>query len=102
MNSESLAPASEKRDIKEISELISAVEVVGVNIGAALADGKINAIDLPHAMNLLKEHQKLIDGVVGLSEVVPEAKDIDPAEAVIIVQKLYAAGLNIKKAVKGS
>jgi len=90
----------EKKDIKEISELIVAIEVVGVSIGGMLADGKINALDLPLALNLLKEHQKLIDGASNLGELIPEAKDIDPMEAVALVQKLYAVGLNIKNAVK--
>ena len=88
------------KGIKELSELVDGIEAVGVPVAKTLADGKVNASDLPHALDLVKNHQKIIDAVSGLDEVVPEAKDIDPAEAVILVQKLYAAAKNIKEASK--
>jgi hypothetical protein len=89
---------SDKKDIKEISELIDGIEAAGVPVAKALADGKINGGDLPHAIELVKGHQKIIDAVVGVGEIIPEAKDIDPAEAVIIVQKLYGVANKIKEA----
>jgi hypothetical protein len=88
------------KGIKELSELIEGVEAIGVPAAKALADGKINALDLPHALDLVKSHQKIIDAVSGLDEVVPEAKDIDAAEAVLLVQKLIAVGKSIKEASK--
>lgn len=88
------------KGIKEISELIEGIEAVGVPAAKVLADGKVNAMDLPHALDLVKSHQKLIDAVSGLDEVIPEAKDIDSAEAIILVQKLIAAGKAIKEAAK--
>ncbi|MBA3756781.1 MAG: hypothetical protein H0X02_11370 [Nitrosomonas sp.] len=91
---------SEKKDIKEISELIDGIEAAGVPVAKALADGKINALDLPYAMDLVKGHQKIIDAVQGISGVIPEGKDIDPAEAVIIVQKLMSVAKKIKEASK--
>ena len=88
------------KNIKEISELIDGFEAVGVPVAKVFADGKVNALDLPHGLELVQNHKKIIDAVVGIDEVIPEAKDIDPAEAVIIVQKLYAAAKNIKAASK--
>lgn len=90
----------EKRDIKELSELIVGIEAVGVPVAKVFADGKVNALDLTHGLELVQNHQKIIDAVTGIEEVVPEAKDIDPAEAVILVQKLYAVVGNIKAALK--
>lgn len=88
------------KDIKEISELIDGIEAAGVPVAKALADGKINALDLPHALELVKAHEKILAAVQGISDVIPEAKDIDAAEAVIVVQKLIAAGKAIKEASK--
>lgn len=84
--------------IKELTELVDGLEAVGIPVAKALADGKVNAEDLPHALELVKNHEKIIAAVSGLDEVVPEAKDIDPTEAVVLVQKLYAAGQAIKAA----
>jgi hypothetical protein len=88
------------KGIKEISELIDGVEAVGVPVAKALADGTVNAADLPHLMDLVKNHQKILDAVNGLDEVIPEAKDIDTLEAVALVQKLFSVAKNIKEAAK--
>lgn len=91
---------SASKGIKEISELIDGLEAVGVPVAKALADGTINTADLPHLLDLVKSHEKIIAAVSNLDEVVPEAKDIDAAEAVAVVQKLYSAAKNIKDAAK--
>lgn len=90
----------QKRDIKEISELIDGIEAVGVPVAKVFADGKVNSLDLPHGLELVQNHQKIIDAADNIDDVVPEAKDIDPAEAVIIVQKLYKVAASIKAAAK--
>lgn len=91
---------SEKKDIKEISELIDGFEAVGVPVAKTFADGKVNALDLPHGLELIQNHKKIVDAVQGFDEIIPEGKDIDPAEAVIIVQKLYVVANKIKEASK--
>lgn len=93
---------SEKKDIKEISELIDGLEAVGVPVAKVFADGKVSAIDLAHGLELVQNHQKIIAAVEGIDGIIPEAKDIDPAEAVIIVQKLYSAAAKIKAASKAA
>jgi hypothetical protein len=87
-----------QQGIKEISELIDGLEAVGVPVAVAMADGKINALDLPQALELVKAHEKILAAVQGLDGVIPEAKDIDSVEAVAIVQKLMAAAQKIKAA----
>lgn len=89
-----------KKDIKEISELIDGFDAVGVPVAKVFADGKVNALDLPHGLELVQNHKRIIEAVEGISDVVPEAKDIDPMEAVAIVQQLYKVAANIKAASK--
>lgn len=91
---------SEKKDIKELSELIDGLEAVGVPVAKVFSDGKVNALDLSHGLELVQNHKKIIDAVSGIEGIIPEAKDIDPDEAVIIVQKLYSVAKNIKEAAK--
>jgi hypothetical protein len=92
--------SAEAKDIKNILELIEGIEAVGVPVAKAFADGKFNSSDLAHALELVKEHKKIIDAADKIGEVIPEGKDIDPAEAVVIVQKLYEVGKKIKEAAK--
>ena len=89
-----------KRDIKELTELIDGFDAVGVPVAKVFADGKVNALDLPHGLELVQNHKRIIDAVTGYDEVIPEAKDIDPIEAVAIVQQLYKVAANIKSAYK--
>ena len=88
----------QKRDVKELMEVLEGIEAAGVPVAKVLADGKVNAADLPHALELVQNHQKLIDAVEGVKEIPAEVKDIDPAEAVLIVQKLYSVIGKIKEA----
>lgn len=53
-----------------------------------LADGKIGLDDIQHLGELAKASQKVIKAVSAYREMFAEAKDIDPAEAVAIVQAL--------------
>lgn len=88
------------KGIKEITELVEGIEAVAVPVAKALADGTVNTADLAHLLDLVKSHQKLIEAVKGLDEIIPEAKDIDTLEAVALVQKLYATANKIKAATK--
>jgi hypothetical protein len=91
---------TQKRDVKELIEVLDGIEAVGVPVAETLADGKVNAEDFPHALELLQGHQKIIDAVEGIDEIPAEVADIDPAEAVLVVQKLYSVVGKIKEAAK--
>ena len=84
-------------DIKNTLEVIAAVELLGVS-GKEIAKDGIAIDDLPKALELLKKYDVLLAAVDGIGEVVDEAKDIDSAEAVIIVTALMATIKKIKEA----
>ena len=84
-------------DVKNTLEVIAAVELLGV-AGKQIAKDGIAIDDLPKALELLKKYDVLVAAVDGIGEVVDEAKDIDSAEAVIIVTALMATIKKIKEA----
>ena len=84
-------------DVKNTLEVIAAVELLGV-AGKEIAKDGIAIDDLPKALELLKKYDVLVAAVDGIGEVVDEAKDIDSAEAVIIVTALMATIKKIKEA----
>ena len=84
-------------DVKNTLEVIAAVELLGV-AGKQIAKDGVAIDDLPKALELLKKYDVLLAAVDGIGEVVDEAKDIDSAEAVIIVTALMATIKKIKEA----
>lgn len=90
--------SEEKKGIEEALEILEGIKAVGVPLKAALADGKINALDLPHALALLKNHEILIQAIEGAGNIPAEAKDIDSQEAVIIASKVFEVIKAIKEA----
>ena len=83
-------------DVKNTLEVIAAVELLGV-AGKQIAKDGVAIDDLPKALELLKKYDVLVAAVDGIGEVVDEAKDIDSAEAVIIVTALMATIKKIKE-----
>jgi predicted RNA methylase len=83
-------------DVKNTLEVIAAVELLGV-AGKQIAKDGIAIDDLPKALELLKKYDVLVAAVEGISDVVDEAKDIDSAEAVVIVTALMATIKKIKE-----
>jgi len=83
-------------DVKNTLEVIAAVELLGV-AGKQIAKDGIAIDDLPKALELLKKYDVLLAAVDGIGEVVDEAKDIDSAEAVVIVTALMATIKKIKE-----
>ena len=85
-------------DINAIEGLIKNIEKLGVAGGKIMADGKVDLNDLPHAVALLSDVQEMINNFKKIGEAVGEIKDIDSAEAVAVIQKLYEAGKAIEEA----
>ena len=83
-------------DVKNTLEVIAAVELLGV-AGKEIAKDGIAIDDLPKALELIKKYDVLVAAVDGIGDVVDEAKDIDSAEAVIIVTALMATIKKIKE-----
>lgn len=84
-------------DVKNILELIAAIKLVGVSAKEIAKDG-IAIDDLPKALELLKEYEVVLAAANDIKLVVDEAKDIDTAEAVVIVTALMDAVKSIKEA----
>lgn len=84
-------------DVKNILELIAAIKLVGVSAKEIAKDG-IAIDDLPKALELLKKYEVILAAVNDIKLVVDEAKDIDTAEAVVIVTALMDAVKSIKEA----
>jgi hypothetical protein len=85
------------KDVKNIIEVLEAIEVLAIPAKQALKDG-LDASDLPKLLEIVKQHQKLIDAVEGIGEVVDEAKDIDAIEAAAIAGKVIDLIKKIKAA----
>jgi predicted RNase H-like nuclease (RuvC/YqgF family) len=85
------------KDVKNIIEVLEAIEAVGVPAKQALKDG-LDVNDLPKLLELVKKYQVLIDAVDNIAEVVDEAKDIDSQEAVQVVLKAFQVAKSIKEA----
>lgn len=83
-------------DIKETSEFLEALKVAAVAIAKIAKDKKVNAEDLPVLIELATEFETLVSGLSGLSEVPTELKDLDEAEVIALISKIYS----IAKAVK--
>ena len=84
-------------DIKNILELLSAVELLAVS-GKQIAKDGIGVEDLSKVLELAKKYQVFLDAIKDIGLVVDEAKDIDSAEAIAVVGKLMSVIKNIKEA----
>jgi hypothetical protein len=78
-----------KKDIKNINEILDALELTLNTAGEVLADGKISLSDLPSALKLVNNYKVFMDAIEGALEVIEEAKDIDETEAIAIGLRVY-------------
>ena len=85
--------------IKEITEVLDAIELLGVTISKASKDGFTTA-DFIHLVDLLQNVNVFVDAVKDIGECVTEAKDIDQAELLTIGTKAYTLVKNILDAKK--
>jgi hypothetical protein len=79
----------EKLGINETLEILEGAKVLSVAVSGALKDGKIGLADLQYAVELAKQFDVFKDAVTGAEKAIPEAKDLDSAEAAIILAKVF-------------
>lgn len=91
-----------KLDIHAIKKVNAALELIVTQGVEALADGKINVADVPHAIELLKGIPLIADACGEIKEVMPEFKDIDQAELMELVAEYYGMLTRIAKAYQAS
>jgi len=88
----------EKVGIKEIKEVLIALEAMGI-IGMKIAnDKKVDLADIPHVVSILKKFDMLEEAVKGSDKILEEFKDLDESEVVELVTMLFSLVRNIKKA----
>ena len=84
------------KDIKNLLELLTAIELLAVT-GAKVAKYKeVNKDDLVHVVTLAKNFELIANAVKDVDQLNEELSDLDEAELIAVVSKLFM----IVKAVK--
>ena len=86
--------------IKEINEILDALELTVNTAGVVMADGKIDFTDIPAALKLVNNYETFINAVKGASGVIEEAKDIDETEAMAIGLRMFKIITGVKDIIK--
>lgn len=86
------------KNVKELKELLIALQIIGVFAKKVAADKKVNLEDLPYLVDLAKQMDQILAAVDGLSEIDEELKDIDEAEAMEVLGQLIKSVKAIKAA----
>lgn len=84
-------------DIKNTLEVVEAIKLLGVS-GKKIAKDGVNLADLPEAIELLKQLDKIVVAVEGISELGKELQDIDQAELLQLGTAVFGAFKAIKEA----
>lgn len=81
----------EKQELgtQELMEFLDALKVLAVFGGGVMKDGKVDASDLASLASLGIQFPILMAGFSGLPAALDEAKDLDKAEVIQILNKLY-------------
>ena len=87
-------------DIKETKELLAAAKILLVDLAKIMKDKKINAIDLPVLLDIVKNYQSYIDGLKGIEIVPAELKELSGEEIAEIIIILRSIGLDVYSAAK--
>ena len=89
----------EKKSVKETLEALAALELLSVTAVGILKDG-LAADDLPKVLELIKQHQVLIDGFGKMGDIPEEVKDVDQEELIAVGLKVFGTIKSIKEAAK--
>lgn len=85
------------RDIKEVREMLEALELIMVSCAKILKDGKIKLDDLSKFFNLLKDIETIKNGFIGIKEIPKELKDLQQDELVEIGLSIYGIVEKVKE-----
>ena len=84
------------KDIKNLLELLTAVELLAVTGAKVAKDKEVNKDDLVHVVALAKNFELIANAVKDVDQLDEELSDLDEAELIAVVSKLFM----IVKAVK--
>lgn len=79
----------ESKSVKETTEFIAGVAEVAVTVKKIRADGKVDASDLKHVLDLAKKHDILTAAVKDANDIPAELKDLTAEE----LQEIGAAAV---------
>lgn len=91
---------SKEKSIKEITEILDALELTVNTAGVIMADGEINFSDIPTALKLVNNYETFLNAVKGSSGAIGEAKDLDESEMMAIGLRLFKIISGVKDIVK--
>lgn len=89
---------AELKGISEIKAVLLALKDLAIDGKKVMADGKIDLSDLPVAMDLLKQQNDFVAAIKGMSELMPEAKDLSSQEMMEVVAALFSAFKEVQAA----
>ena len=85
------------KDVKNIIEVLDAVEVVAIPVKQALKDG-LDITDLAKLLEIVKKHEVILAAIDNIGDISEELKDIEATEAAIIAAKVIALIKSLKAA----
>jgi len=77
--------------MKELNEILDALDLTLDTAGAVLEDGKVDLGDLKHGLTLINNYKVFTGAVEGAKEAWPEIKDLDQADAIAIGVRVYGS-----------
>jgi len=86
-----------EKGIKEIGELIDGLTLIGEQ-AKKISKGGIGVDDIAHLVKIAQEFETLKEAFSGLKEAGEEIKDLDQAEIIAIIGKLYEMIKKVEKA----
>lgn len=89
---------SEAKSVKELKELIIAIEPVAVFVKKVAADKKVGLDDLPYLIDLSKQLDTIAEGAQDVDQILAELKDLDEAEVMEVIGQLIKLAKAIKAA----
>lgn len=75
--------------MKEINEVFDALDVLAEAGGKVYKDKKVDMSDLPVLIDVAVQAKVFLDAVEGFNLAVKEAEDLDSAEQLAIVKRLF-------------
>ena len=75
--------------MKEINEVFDALDVLASAAGKVYKDKKVDVADLPVLIDVAVQAKVFLDAVEGFNLAVKEAEDLDSAEQLAIVKRLF-------------
>lgn len=89
-----------KHDIKEILELLKAIEVLAVSGAKIAKDGKIGIDDLGVLIGLMRQLPDLQAGFKGVKAIPNELSDLEQQETKLIVEQVFSMLGHVKDVLK--